>query len=114
MKSDGTGSISPALRPLADRLIASPNRKSTWMWLRRPYVRRRLELLRRAQRREIRHLRLAGFLTGIARPAALRQLVLQAPAPVITRALGFHDTTTTRVAADAGGTWNRYAPNDHS
>jgi hypothetical protein len=60
------------------------------------------------------HLRLAGFLTGTARPAALRQLVLQAPAPVIARALGFHDKTTTRVAADAGGTWNRYAPNDHS
>ncbi|MGP3965686.1 hypothetical protein ACTWPT_58065 [Nonomuraea sp. 3N208] len=60
------------------------------------------------------HLRLAGFLTGTARPAALRQLVLQAPAPIIARALGFHDKTTTRVAADAGGTWNRYAPNDHS
>ncbi|MGW4409694.1 hypothetical protein ACWEJ6_37090 [Nonomuraea sp. NPDC004702] len=60
------------------------------------------------------HLRLAGFLTSTARPAALRQLVLQAPAPVIARALGFHDKTTTRVAADAGGTWNRCAPNDHS
>jgi DNA-binding transcriptional regulator YbjK len=40
----------------------------------------------------------------------LRQLVLQAPAPVIARVLGFHDVTTTRIAADAGGPWSRYAP----
>ncbi len=59
------------------------------------------------------HLRALGFLTGTARPAALRQLVLQAPAPVIARSLGFHHQTTTRVAAEAGGTWNRYAPGDH-
>jgi hypothetical protein len=59
------------------------------------------------------HLRTLGFLTGTARPAALRQLVLQAPAPVIARSLGFHDKTTTRLAAEAGGTWNRYAPGDH-
>lgn len=47
------------------------------------------------------------------RVAALRQLVLQAPAPVIAQALGFHDTTTTRITAQAGGSWNRYAPSDH-
>jgi hypothetical protein len=60
------------------------------------------------------HLRRAGFPTGAARPAALRQLVLQTPAPVIAKSLGYHHITTTRVAANAGGTWNRYAPNDHS
>ncbi|WP_190318447.1 hypothetical protein [Nocardiopsis listeri] len=44
------------------------------------------------------------------RTSALRQLVLQAPAPVIAQALGFHTKTTTRVVAEASGTWNRYAP----
>ncbi|MEU0238048.1 hypothetical protein ABZ234_10185 [Nocardiopsis sp. NPDC006198] len=48
------------------------------------------------------------------RTSALRQLVLQAPAPVIAQALGFHDKTTTQVVAEVGGTWNRYAPSDHS
>lgn len=48
------------------------------------------------------------------RSSALRQLVLQAPAPVIAQALGFHDKTTTRVVAQAGGTWSRYAPSDHT
>jgi integrase len=43
-----------------------------------------------------------------ARISALRQLVLDAPAPVIAGALGFHQTTTTRQVAHAGGTWNRY------
>lgn len=42
--------------------------------------------------------------------AALRELVLQVPAPVAATALGFHHTTTQRQrAAAAGGTWNRYA-----
>ena len=48
------------------------------------------------------------------RAAALRQLVLQAPAPVIAQALGFHDKTTTQVLTEAGGSWNRYAPSDHA
>ncbi|EFC82253.1 hypothetical protein [Parafrankia sp. EUN1f] len=43
-----------------------------------------------------------------ARVAALRQLVLQAPAPVIAEALGYHPTATTRQHTHAGGTWNRY------
>jgi hypothetical protein len=59
-------------------------------------------------------LREHGYLTSTARPAALRQLVLQAPAPVVARSLGFHNQSTTRIAAEAGGTWNRYAPGDHS
>lgn len=49
-----------------------------------------------------------GIPGGAGRAAALRQLVLQAPAPVTAKALGYHDATTTRVLAEAGGTWNSY------
>ncbi|TXC97360.1 hypothetical protein FS847_12480 [Streptomyces sp. ISID311] len=35
------------------------------------------------------------------------------PAPVIAKALGYHDKTTTRLVTEAGGTWSRYAPGDH-
>jgi hypothetical protein len=48
-----------------------------------------------------------------ARIAALRQLVLQAPAPVIAEALGFHHTTTHRQTVYASGIWNRYAAPRH-
>lgn len=41
------------------------------------------------------------------------QVVLQAPAPVIAKALGSHDRTATRPVTGAGGTWSRYAPGDH-
>lgn len=47
------------------------------------------------------------------RTSAIRQLVLQAPAPVIAKALGYHDKTATRLVTEAGGTWSRYAPGDH-
>jgi len=46
-----------------------------------------------------------------ARISALRQLVLQVPAPVIAGALGFHHTTTTRQHINAGTTWSQYAAN---
>jgi len=59
-------------------------------------------------------LRAAGVPTQAARTAALRQLVLQAPAPVVAGMLGYHDTTTTRTAAEAGSPWSRYATGDHS
>jgi len=49
-----------------------------------------------------------------ARTAALRQLVLQAPAPVVAQALGYHPITTRWHRADAGGTWTHYAPGDHA
>lgn len=48
------------------------------------------------------------------RTAALRQLVLQAPAPVVAQALGYNHSTTTRVASEAGTPWSRYASGDHS
>ncbi|MEU4681478.1 hypothetical protein [Micromonospora sp. NPDC023737] len=53
-------------------------------------------------------LRALGFPIKEARVAALRQLVLQAPAPVVADALGFHPTAATRQVTNAGGTWSRY------
>lgn len=50
-----------------------------------------------------------GLPLRTARISALRQLVLQVPAPVIAGALGFHHTTTTRQHVNAGATWSRYA-----
>jgi hypothetical protein len=35
--------------------------------------------------------------------SAIRHLVLQAPASVIARMLGYHDDTTVQLAAEAGG-----------
>ncbi|MBL3670835.1 hypothetical protein JL475_33750 [Streptomyces sp. M2CJ-2] len=59
----------------------------------------------------LRHL---GFPTQRGRASAIRRLVLQAPAPVVARMLGYHDDTTAQLAAEAGGTWKRYAPGDHA
>ena len=57
-------------------------------------------------------LRDLGVPLRLARVAAIRQLALQAPAPVIAEALGFHHTTTHRQTIHAGGIWNRYAAPD--
>jgi hypothetical protein len=43
-----------------------------------------------------------------ARTASFRQLVLQAPSPVVARALGYDYGTAAGPAIAAGGTWNRY------
>jgi hypothetical protein len=49
------------------------------------------------------------------RTAAQRQLVLQAPAPVIVTMLGYtQQQQAARTATDAGSTWSRYAPGDHT
>jgi hypothetical protein len=48
------------------------------------------------------------------RAATLRQLVLQAPAPVIADALGFSAHHMNRIWTAAGGSWNTYAPGDHT
>ncbi len=58
-------------------------------------------------------LRNLSFPMRTARISALRQLVLQAPAPVIAEALGFHHTTTQRQHANAAGTWAHYPSRDH-
>jgi hypothetical protein len=55
-----------------------------------------------------------GIPAVAGRTAALRQLVLQAPAPVVAQALGYSHSTTTRVATEAGTPWSRYASDGHS
>ncbi|MFB6782500.1 hypothetical protein ACFCX0_35245 [Streptomyces sp. NPDC056352] len=60
------------------------------------------------------HLREIGVPPQRGRTSAIRQLVLQAPAPIIAKALGYHDKTATRLVTEAGGTWSRYAPGDHT
>lgn len=49
-----------------------------------------------------------GLPTIPARTAALGQLVLQAPAPVIAAALGYQDGTAEHHRLAGGGTWSRY------
>jgi integrase len=61
-----------------------------------------------------RRLRLAGIPARGGRSAALRQLVLQAPAPVIATMLGYSYQGTAYVAAEAGSPWSRYAPGGHA
>lgn len=60
------------------------------------------------------HLREIGVPPQRGRTSAIRELVLQAPAPVIAKALGYHDKTATRLVTEAGGSWSRYAPGDHT
>jgi hypothetical protein len=55
-----------------------------------------------------------GITTLHARTATIRQLVLQAPAPVVAGMLGYHHETTTKLATDAGSPWSKYAPGDHT
>lgn len=47
-------------------------------------------------------LRKLGVPAEKGRTFAIRQIVLQAPAPVIAQALGYHEKSTTRIATDAG------------
>ncbi|MCX4740901.1 hypothetical protein [Streptomyces antibioticus] len=60
------------------------------------------------------HLRKIGVPPQRGRASAIRQFVNQAPAPVIAKALGYHDMTATRLVTEAGGTWNRYATGDEA
>lgn len=56
----------------------------------------------------------AGVPARTSRIAAIRGLALQLPAPVIADALGYHPTSATRIAAEAGSPWSGYAAGDHS
>jgi hypothetical protein len=60
-------------------------------------------------------LRKLGVPAEKGRTSAIRQLVLQALAPVIAQALGYHDQSTTRIATEPEppGRTN-YAPGDHA
>ncbi len=51
-----------------------------------------------------------GVPATAGRAAAIRQQVLEMPAPVVADALGYHQVTTARLTSEAGGTWSRYAP----
>jgi integrase len=55
-----------------------------------------------------------GVPTVAGRGAAIRQHVLDMPAPLVADALGYHHVTTTRLAAQAGATWSRYAHHTRS
>lgn len=59
-------------------------------------------------------LRNLGLPNRDGRTATIRQLVLQAPAPVVAGMLGYHPNTTEHLAAEAGATWMHYAPGDHT
>jgi hypothetical protein len=54
-----------------------------------------------------------GIPTIAVRASAIRQHVLEMPAPVVADALSYHQETTAGLAAQAGGTFSRYAPGDH-
>ncbi|MEV4231250.1 single-stranded DNA-binding protein [Streptomyces bobili] len=54
-----------------------------------------------------------GIPIAAARGAAIRQQLLELPAPVVADALGYHDKTTSRLRNETGGTWSRYAAGDH-
>jgi hypothetical protein len=54
-----------------------------------------------------------GVPTVAGRRATIGQYVLDMPAPIIAEALGYHHNTTTKLAAEAGATWGRYASGDH-
>lgn len=49
-----------------------------------------------------------GISTNQSRTAALRELTLQAPAPVVAEALGYGANTAHRHRHAAAGTWSRY------
>jgi len=54
-----------------------------------------------------------GIPTTAGRASAIRQHVLEMPAPVVADALSYAQGTTARLAAQAAGTFSRYAPGDH-
>lgn len=58
--------------------------------------------------------RAIGIPTVAARTGAIRQHVVEMPAPVVAEALGYHPFTATRLATQAGATWSQYASGDHS
>lgn len=55
----------------------------------------------------------AGIPALHGRTSAIRQLLLQAPAPVVAKMLGYTSEHSEALAAEAGGTWKSYAPGDH-
>jgi integrase len=56
----------------------------------------------------------AGIPNITGRTAALRDLLLEAPAPVVASMLGYNSKRAEHTAAEAGATWKNYAPGDHT
>jgi hypothetical protein len=56
----------------------------------------------------------AGIPVSRGRVMAIRQLVSQMPPQVVAKALGYHQVSATRIAAQAGATWSGYAAGDHT
>jgi CTP:molybdopterin cytidylyltransferase MocA len=54
-----------------------------------------------------------GVPTIAGRVSAIRQHVLEMPAPIVAAALSYHQATAARLASQAGSTFSRYAPGDH-
>lgn len=54
-----------------------------------------------------------GVSVAAGRGAAIRQQLLEIPAPVVADALNYHDKTTARLLREGGGGWNRYAAGEH-
>jgi hypothetical protein len=108
----------PVSEPFAGLLLAfvaarpntttATNARSTWL-----FPGRRAGQPIQSQTVQMR-LNKLGFAPTNARTSAIRQLVLQAPPPVVARMLGYHDDTAARHAAEAGTPWSRYAPADHA
>jgi hypothetical protein len=59
-------------------------------------------------------LRDIGIPAAAGRTSSIRQHIMESPAPIVADALSYHPNTTARLAAQAGGTFSRYAPGDHS
>ncbi|MEU7632490.1 hypothetical protein AB0C34_21265 [Nocardia sp. NPDC049220] len=85
-------------------LTTATNRNANWLF---PGRRGGQPLTSDALQRQLR-LHQIPALTG--RAAAIRHLVLQAPAPVVARMLGYTHDQTARLAAEAGSPWSRYGP----
>ncbi|MBU3864964.1 hypothetical protein KN815_13020 [Streptomyces sp. 4503] len=110
--------LSPVPEPFAGLMLTYLNERPNTMTATNPEARwlfpgRRAGQPMTSDTLELR-LRRLGFPTQRGRTAAIRHLVLQAPAPVIARMLGYHDETTAQLAAEAGGTWRHYVPGDHT
>lgn len=59
-------------------------------------------------------LRRLGIPNLNGRSRAIRELLLQAPAPVVAGMVGYHPGHAEQLAAQAGTTWKRYAVGDHT
>ncbi|MCA1696742.1 MAG: hypothetical protein LC749_19585, partial [Actinobacteria bacterium] len=49
-----------------------------------------------------------------AAPPRSANSLLQAPTPVVAGMLGYHSAHAELLATQAGGTWKKYAPGDHT